>query len=501
VGYDWVCPLQEVSPETAAGSAEARRGQASSGQAPCTRAPSTGEGPIVMPKMRVRRTQGPTRRDWTPPGPSRLRETVQAQDNEKLDKLHRDFERFRITGKQPPVSVPIGGPKIIQYSPSGSSTYRPFSAPLNTTDPLRRDARHDLCRASQSSDTSRRLGSMDLFPDRYRQEARPAISPTPARNSVSGLVDPLPEDASKDSSADAPNDSSDDGLVLRYPQFEIDSRRARANSDRSDRSSSSSTESSRARKSLAYRLDKDKAAWSPNASKSTASVSFAGFKNAMRSIANTFMPSGGESEAENVTRELSRSPRRSGDRAADLDDGSETEQAGEDAHPVRSSRRRSRKNALAGSSLDPSAGRVDGSETEQTGENARPVSSSRRPSWEDAVAGSSGDRAGGRVDGSDTEQASENARPGRSVHSSSCGHAGLGEASEIDQALEDALQEIEIAEMNDAEMEKEIASMSESEIIEMLFQSSPLEEATNDRNVVSGEKQGPTTSEFHLLVY
>jgi hypothetical protein len=55
--------------------------------------------------------------------------------------------------------------------------------------------------------------------------------------------------------------------------------------------------------------------------------------------------------------------------------------------------------------------------------------------------------------------------------------------------------------MNDAEMEKEIASMSESEIIETLFQSSPLEEATNDRSVVSGEKQGPTTSEFHLLVY
>jgi hypothetical protein len=512
VGYDWVCPFQEVSPDAAA-SAEATPDQPPSTQPPTARVPSAGEDPIVVPKMRVRRTQGPTRPDWTPPGPSKLRETVQAQGDEKLNKVYRDFERFRITGKQPPVSVPIGGPQITQYSPLGSSTYRPFSAPLNVTDPMRRDGRQDASGGTRIS-TSRRLGSNDLSPDRYRQESRPVAASTEARDSIvevnrkpatrdsaparKSIAEKSPKTATPDSapSKDAPEDAS----IPPYPQSEIDSRRAAAKSDGSDRSSTSSTESSRARRrSLAYSLDKNKAAWSPNVSKSTASVSFAGFKNAMRTLATAFMPPGDKSEAENLTRELSLSPRRSGDHA---DGGrcydSDTEQAGENARPVSSSRRRSRKNTIVGSSVgDRAGGRVDGSDTQQAIEDLRlkmeddalirevesldestllerlgilpspPKPSS--PVLEEATNSHDG--------GPDTEQAIENARP------------------KIEDESDDALI-------------REVEALDESTILERLGMlpsppkpSSPvLEEATNNRNVVSGKKQGPTTSEFRVLV-
>ena len=408
--------MHEVSPEAAAAaSAEATPDQGPSPQSPSARAPSAGEDPIVIPKMRIRRTQGPTRRDWTPPGPSRLRETVEAQGNEKLDKVHRDFERFRVTGKQPPVSVPIGGPQVTQYCPLGSSTYRPFSAPPNVTDPTRRDERQGPSGGTRYP-TSRRLGSTDLFPDRYRQESPSVIVPTEARDSIvaenpkPATPDSAPQDdasaprddaslpsyqqseadsrkarANSDGSDSAPTatpDSAppDDASVPSRPQSETDSRRARANSNGSDRSSTSSTESSRAQKSL--RLDKGKAGWSPNASKSTASLSFAGFKTAVKNIANTLVPTGGKSEAETLTRELSRSPKMSGDRVGRDDDGCETDQADENARPASSSRRRSRKStvAAASSSSGGNAGCGEGSASEQAVENVSPASSSRRRS-------------------------------------------------------------------------------------------------------------------------
>jgi hypothetical protein len=408
--------MHEVSPEAApAASAEATPDQGPSPQSPSARAPSAGEDPIVIPKMRIRRTQGPTRRDWTPPGPSRLRETVEAQGNEKLDKVHRDFERFRVTGKQPPVSVPIGGPQVTQYCPLGSSTYRPFSAPPNVTDPTRRDERQGPSGGTRYP-TSRRLGSTDLFPDRYRQESPSVIAPTEARDSIvaenpkPATPDSAPQDdasaprddaslpsyqqseadsrkarANSDGSDSAPTATADsappdDASVPSRPQSETDSRRARANSHGSDRSSTSSTESSRAQKSL--RLDKGKAGWSPNASKSTASLSFAGFKTAVKNIANTLVPTGGKSEAETLTRELSRSPKMSGDRVGRDDDNYETDQADENARPASSSRRRSRKStvAAASSSSGGNAGCGEGSASEQAVENVSPASSSRRRS-------------------------------------------------------------------------------------------------------------------------
>jgi hypothetical protein len=510
VGYDWVCPFVEVNPDAAA-SAEATPDQGPAAPSPSARAPSTGEDPIVIPKMRVRRTQGPTRRDWTPPGPSRLRETVQAQGDEKLNKVYKDFERFRITGKQPPVSVPIGGPEIAQYSPLASSTYRPFSAPLNVTDPTRRDGSQDSSSTAQNSGTSRRLGSTDLFPDRYRQESPPVVAPTEARDS---LVED-PKIASRDSAPEARDSVAEenpktatpdsapsvDASVPPCPQSEIDSRiaaRAATRSDGSDRSSTSSTESSRARKSLAYSLDKDKAAWSPNASKSTASISFAGFKNAVRSIANTFMPSSDQSEAEHVTRELSRSPRRSGDRAGHID-VSDTEQARENARPVSSSRRRCRKNSTASSSGG-RAGYDGASDTEQTVENARPVSSGRRRSRKS------------HDDASDKEQTAENARPvsssGRRSRENTVAGASGGRAS-----LDDEIASLRDVDLHDtATWALYAESLDENTLYGMLGvlpsppssppkPSSPvLEEATNDRDVVSGKKQGPTTSEFLVLV-
>jgi hypothetical protein len=416
VGYDWVCPMHEVSPEAAAAaaSAEATPDQGPSPQSPSARAPSAGEDPIVIPKMRIRRTQGPTRRDWTPPGPSRLRETVEAQGNEKLNKVHRDFERFRVTGKQPPVSVPIGGPQVTQYCPLGSSTYRPFSAPPNVTDPTRRDERQGPSGETRYP-TSRRLGSTDLFPDRYRQESPSVIAPIEARDSIvaespKSAPDSAPQDdasappddaslpsyqqseadsrkaranfAGSDSAPPATPDSAppDHASVPPRPQSGNDSRRDRANSNGSDRSSTSSTESSRAQKSL--RLDKGKAGWSPNASKSTASLSFAGFKTAVKNIANTLVPTGGKSEAETLTRELSRSPRMSGDRAGRGDDGYETDQGDENARPASSSRRPSRKSTVtaASSSSGGNAGCGEGSASEQAVENVSPASSSRRQS-------------------------------------------------------------------------------------------------------------------------
>jgi hypothetical protein len=418
VGYDWVCPMHEVSPEAAAAaSTEATSDQGPSPQSPAGRAPSAGEDPIVIPKMRVRRiqAQGPARRDWTPPGPSRLRETVEAQENEKLKKVHRDFEQFKITGKQPPVSVPIGGPQVTQYCPLGSSTYRPFSTPPNVTDPTRLDERQGPSGRTQHP-TSRRLGSTDLFPDRYRQESPSVIAPTEARDTIAAEVPkPATRDSAPQDDASAPPDDAsipsyqqseadsrkaransdgsdsappatpdsappDDASVPPRPQSETDSRRARANSNGSDRSSTSSTESSRARKSL--RLDKGKAGWSPNASKSTASLSFAGFKTAVKNIANTLVPTGGKSEAETLTRELSRSPKMSGDRVGRDDDGYETDQADENARPASSSRRRSRKStvAAASSSSGGNAGCGEGSASEQAVENVSPASSSRRRS-------------------------------------------------------------------------------------------------------------------------
>ena len=344
MGYDYVCPLQEVSPAAAASAGVASDPLPSAqalDQASSSQAPSAAQDLIVVPKRRVRRTQGPNRRDWTPPGPSRLRETVQAQENEKLTKVYEDFERFRLTGKQPTRSIAATELQVVQYFPLGSSTYRPVSMPPNASDPMRRGRRQDFTDGTQNS-TSRRLGSTDLFPDRYRQEPPPGEASTEARDSIAEDRKP----ATRDSVA------SQDIRVPPDPQPE--SRRSAANSegsDGSDRSSASSTESSRARKSLAYRLDKDKAAWSPNASKSAASVSFAGFKNVMRSIANTFLPSGGKSEAEHVTRELSRSPGKPGD-SAGRKGGSDTHQAVENTRPVSSNRRHSRKKTIAALPLE-----------------------------------------------------------------------------------------------------------------------------------------------------
>jgi len=367
----------------------------------------------VIPKMRVmRRTQGSTRRDWTPPGPSRLRETVEAQGDDQLEKLWRSYETFKVTGKQPPVSVPVGGPQITQYSPVGSSTYRPFSAPPNVTDPMRRDERPDSSGGTQYS-TSRRLGSTDLFPDRYRQESPPVVAPTEARESIvaenpkpatpdstptdDASIPPCPQLEFDSPRAHAKSDGSDSAppatidpappeapSVPPYPQSVIDSRKARAKSNESDRSSISSTESSRAQKSLAYRLDKGKTGWSPNASKSTASasLSFASFKTAMKTIANTLVSTGGKSEAEDLTRQLSQSPKTS-DSLTGRDDGYETDQDDENAQPSSLRRRRSRKSKVAESfSSGGDAGRDEGSSsnTEQGADNARPTSSLRRRS-------------------------------------------------------------------------------------------------------------------------
>jgi hypothetical protein len=310
------------------------------------------------------------RRDLTPEFPSRLRKMVQAQEDERLTELHGDFEKFRITRKQPDRKPTEEKPGTKRFY-SKLSDYRPFSVPPTTNrtqagagpvpfDPLGSDLL-----------AAKRLRSTELFPDRYQAgevTLAPDATRTKARDSVGEGTDISVRDSagegtgvsirdfaySGDNTATSLQDSEQETPSLQSdaePSSAPSSRRSAARSD-SSLSSDSSTESSRARTALELTLSEDKRRVELNKGKSTASVGIT--KNApspFRSFVNAISPSSSKSSAENVTRKLSETPTRLESRAR-RESGSESslDGASEGGGLVRKSSKRSRANTVPASS-------------------------------------------------------------------------------------------------------------------------------------------------------
>lgn len=311
------------------------------------------------------------RRDPTPEFPSRLREVVQAQEDERLTELHGDFEKFRITEKQPdrkPTEESSGTKRFH----SELSDYRPFSVlpPATRT----QAGASPVVFGSAGSDVpaAKRLRSNELFPDRYQAgEATPAPDAiqTKARDSVGEGAEAPGRDLTGEGTDVSIRDfaySGDDAAILledseqEKPSLPSDpkpssvpssSRREAARSD-SSLSSVSSTESSRARKALELTLSEDKRRVELNRGNSTARVGITNNSPSLfRSFVNAISPSSSKTSAEDVTRKLSETPTRRESRAR-RESGSESslDGASEGGGLVRKSSKRSRANTVPASS-------------------------------------------------------------------------------------------------------------------------------------------------------
>jgi hypothetical protein len=255
----------------------------------------------------------------TPRKPSRLREVVQAQDDERLTELHDGFEEFKKTRKRPERKSAEESPPTKRYRSSELSRYRPYS--LQSSPSPAQIGTNSAGEGSPSLPLSaaRRLGSTELFPDRYAAQkvtAAPGNTPEGPRVSVAngpgiGTRDFAYSPTTKfvqyeqaehrETAAPADSDRSS----------QPSPRRSAARSDSSELSSVSSTESSRARKALALKLDQDKSRVELNSGKSTASVGFTSAAgNLFKDVVNVFTPSSSKRSAEDVTRRLSKSPTR-----------------------------------------------------------------------------------------------------------------------------------------------------------------------------------------------
>lgn len=303
--------------------------------------------------------------------PSPLRRVVQAQDDDQLTKLHDDFEVFRRTGKRAEAKITDERPPIKRNRSSDQSSYKPYSLStiLNPTEADERSAnkkslylnpavaKTPIKANSRSANRksfclnppiANRLGSSELFPDRYiPQQSNPAPSKIPdlARDSVANNNDPPVATRDFAYPTFRPQMPLSEAWGPKLPTSshspKTSPRRAAARSNSSDVSSASSTESSRARKALDVRLSQDKSRVELNNGKSKASVGFTSTAGAIfRDFVNIFTPSGGKEMAEDVTRQLSQSPRRDG--------RSESEFLGEDAGDDRvgSSSKRPRENSV-----------------------------------------------------------------------------------------------------------------------------------------------------------
>jgi hypothetical protein len=288
----------------------------------------------------------------TPRKPSRLREVVQAQEDDRLTELHDGYEEFKTTGKRPERKSADAGPPTKRTRSSELSSYRPYSLP-STPDRTQTDA--DSAGGGPpnlSSSTTRRLGSTELFPDRYTVQkitAAPGRTPESARVSVAGgtrigardftysqATTFVQSEQVEPSRTPAPSDSD----LSSHPSEQ----RFAARSDSSKISTASSTESSRARKAVAFKLNQDKSRVELNSGKSTASVGSASTAgNLFKDVVNVFSPSNSKRSAEDVTRRLSKSPirRESGPGQAG---GSESSEAIEGERPVSPSSKRRREN-------------------------------------------------------------------------------------------------------------------------------------------------------------
>ena len=296
---------------------------------------------------------------------------VQAQQDEGLTEMHGDFEKFRITGKQPDRKNTEERPGTKRYRASESSGYRPYSVSSTQTSGQANTGSVFFDPLGSEFPAAKRLRSTELFPDRYQAgeaTSAPDAIRTKARDSVGETTDvPIRESAGDDTgiathdfaySEDSTTTSHKSGDQARpsiqrepEPSSAPSLRRSAARSD-SSLSSVSSTESSRARKALALTLSQDKRRVELNSGKSTASVGMSSNSPSLfRSFVNAISPSGSKSYAEEETRKLNRTPARRGSRAGR---GSVSESSldgtSEGRESARSSSKRSRANTVPASS-------------------------------------------------------------------------------------------------------------------------------------------------------
>jgi hypothetical protein len=318
------------------------------------------------------------RRDPTPESPSKLRTMVQAQGDERLTKIHANFEEFRRTGKQPARESIEEGPPTKRYRPSEMSDYRPYS--MSPTPPRAQAGTAPILNDQLGSHlpTAKRLGSTELFPDRYQaRKDTPATDETQTKDQDSfgeGTGISTRDFAYTEDNTAAPHVDAEQGTVSAQlspePPSIPSSRRAAARSD-SSLSSVESTESSRARKAHAVKLSQDKSRVELNSGKSTASVGFASNASSLfQNSVNAILPSSSKTSAEDVTRELSKNPtwrdtrnRRERGSESSLDGASEGEGL------ARRSSKRFRENTVAAS---PSKRRQ---KQHQTDGNTAPIAS------------------------------------------------------------------------------------------------------------------------------
>ena len=310
------------------------------------------------------------RRDPTPEFPSKLRAMVQAQGDERLTEMHGDFEKFRITGKQPDRKNTEEKPGSKRYH-SELSDYRPYSASPTTARAQARAGPALFGPPGLDQPPVKRLRSTELFPDRYIAEEAtraPDAIQTKARNSVGESADvPIRDSAGEGTgistrdfaySVDSTTTSYESGGQAK-PSVQSDpqpssvppSRRSAARSD-SSLSSVSSTESSRARKALALTLSEDQKRVQLNSGKSAASVGMSSNSPSLfRSFMNAMSPSGSKPSAEDETRKLNRSPtRRESHARCASGSGPSLDGTSEGGGLVRSSSKRSRASTVPASS-------------------------------------------------------------------------------------------------------------------------------------------------------
>jgi len=341
--------------------------------------PSPAKALLAAPVLMV------PRRDPTPEFPSKLRAMVQAQGDEALTQMHGDFEKFRITGKQPDRKNTGEGSGTKRYRASESSDYRPYSmspAPTRTrtqagTGPAIRDA------LGSEMPAAKRLRSTELFPDRYQVGEATSVlveNQAKARDSVGeGAVIPIRESAGEETGTSI-RDSAREGTGVSRRDFAYSgdnttisqeddeqgkhstrsdpepssvpsSRRSAARSD-SSLSSNASTESSRAREALALTLSEDRRRVELNKEKSTASVgNSSNAPSLFRNFVNALSPSSSKASVEDATKKPLQTPTRR-ESSAGCENGSESSLDGtsEGGRMTRSSSKRSRANTVPASS-------------------------------------------------------------------------------------------------------------------------------------------------------
>lgn len=230
-----------------------------------------------------------------PRRPSRLKEVMQVQEDGGLEEMYNEFEEWRATGERADQVQADEVPSRRPHPPSASSKYRPYSSQSLYNRSQASTGPIGAAATGLNSPTTRRLGSSELFPDRYQYQCTDDSTSDGARDSLT------------DGTCIATRDFAYPQGTAPIPSQEAETRRSAARSD----SSVSSTEPSCARKALAVKLNQGKNRVELTSGKSTANVGFTSSAGALlKNIANAFSPSKSKKSAEDLTRELSKSPTR-----------------------------------------------------------------------------------------------------------------------------------------------------------------------------------------------